>query len=251
MFRVIPFYVVPQVPCILLLLDQLRSELIKYLIGLSPHADGKQNAEAGLLHTWTIYATSPPGAILNTIRTMALKFTTSYLEDSLEVFRYYKNLAERAMEQVTDDHLFAAPDEQTNSMAIIVKHMAGNMRSRWSGFLTSDGEKPDRNRDSEFIEPPSSRQELLRVWESGWRDTFSALEQLSDADLQRTVRIRGEAHSVTQAINRQIAHYAYHVGQIVMLAKHFAHDQWQSLSVPRNSSAEFNARITRGEASQR
>ncbi|MDE3150243.1 MAG: DUF1572 domain-containing protein [Acidobacteriota bacterium] len=182
---------------------------------------------------------------------MALKFTTSYLEDSLALFRYYKELAERAMEQVTDEQLFATLDEEANSIAIIVKHMAGNMRSRWTGFLTTDGEKPNRNRDSEFFDPPATRKALLVEWEDGWATLFRALEPLTDADLGRTITIRGEAHSVMQAINRQLAHYAHHVGQIVLLAKHFAHDHWQSLSVPRNASAEFNRRVVAGEVSQR
>ena len=182
---------------------------------------------------------------------MALNFTTSYLEDSPTLFRYYKKLAERAMEQVTDEQLFAMLDEEANSIAIVVKHMAGNMRSRWTDFLTADGEKPDRDRDSEFVNPPATRATLLDVWEDGWTRVFRALEPLSDADLTRTVTIRGEAHSVMQAVNRQLAHYAYHVGQIVMLAKHFAHDRWQSLSVPRNRSGEFNQRVVAGELSQR
>jgi uncharacterized protein DUF1572 len=182
---------------------------------------------------------------------MALKFTTSYLEDSLTLLRYYKKLAERAMEQVTDEQLFATLDEEANSIAIIVKHMAGNMRSRWTDFLTTDGEKPDRDRDSEFVDPPATRKALLDVWEDGWTRMFRALEPLSDADLGRTVKIRGEAHSVMQAVNRQLAHYTHHVGQIVILAKHFAHDRWKSLSVPRNRSAEFNQRVAAGELSQR
>ena len=182
---------------------------------------------------------------------MALKLTTSYLEDSLELFRYYKKLAERAMDQVSDGQLFAPLDEESNSIAIVVKHMAGNMRSRWTDFLTSDGEKPDRNRDSEFVQPPDTRPALLQMWEDGWKTVFSALEPLSDADLARTVTIRGEAHSVMQAISRQLAHYAYHVGQIVMLAKHAAQDRWQSLTIPRNRSAEFNVRVASGRASQR
>jgi hypothetical protein len=182
---------------------------------------------------------------------MALKFTTSYLEDSLTLFRYYKNLAERAMEQVTDEQLFAMLDEEANSIAIIAKHMGGNMRSRWTNFLTTDGEKPDRDRDSEFVDPPDTRKALLDVWEDGWTRLFQALEPLSDADLGRTVTIRGEAHSVMQAVNRQMAHYAQHVGQIVMLAKHFAQDRWQSLSVPRNRSAEFNRGVAAGDVSQR
>jgi len=182
---------------------------------------------------------------------MALKFTTSYLEDSLTLFRYYKTLAERAMEQVSDEQLFATLDDESNSIGIVVKHMAGNMRSRWTDFLTTDGEKPDRDRDSEFVNPPDTRKALLAAWEDGWARVFGALEPLSDADLGRTVTIRGEAHSVLQAVNRQIAHYAHHVGQIVLLAKHLAHGRWQSLSVPRNRSAEFNRGVAAGELSQR
>lgn len=147
------------------------------------------------------------------------------------------------MEQVTDEQLFALLDGEANSIAIIVKHMAGNMRSRWTDFLTTDGEKPDRNRDSEFVDPPATRAALLQVWEDGWACVFHAIEPLSDADLGRRVMIRGEEHSVMQAIHRQVAHYAQHVGQIVLLAKHFASDRWQSLSVPRNRSAEFNRNV--------
>ncbi|MGD0891571.1 MAG: DUF1572 domain-containing protein [Terracidiphilus sp.] len=182
---------------------------------------------------------------------MALEFTTSYLEDALAVFRYYKKLADRAMAQVTDEQLFITLDEEANSIAIVVKHMAGNMRSRWSDFLASDGEKPNRNRDTEFIDPPETREALLDLWEAGWAQLFQALESLTDADLASRVTIRGEAHSVTQAINRQLAHYPYHVGQIVLLAKHLACEKWQSLSVPRNRSAEFNRKVATGEASQR
>ncbi len=182
---------------------------------------------------------------------MALQFTTSYLEDSLALFRYYKNLSERAMAQVTDEQLVAVLDGEMNSIAIIVKHMAGNMRSRWTDFLTSDGEKPDRFRDTEFVDPPPTRQALLALWEEGWQRLFRALGPLSEQDLQRTVTIRGEAHSVMQAINRQVAHYSYHCGQIVLLAKHFKHDEWQSLSVPRRQSADFNRRVLAGESSQR
>ncbi len=182
---------------------------------------------------------------------MGLRFTTSYLEDSLELFRYYRTLAERAMDQVSDEQLFEALDGESNSIATIVKHMAGNMRSRWSDFLTTDGEKPNRDRDSEFVDPPPTRQALLELWAAGWNQLFQALDALTDADLIRTVTIRGEPHSVMQAINRQVAHYAHHVGQIVLLAKHFGRDHWQSLSIPRNRSAEFNRRVGAGEASQR
>lgn len=182
---------------------------------------------------------------------MALQFTNSYLEDSIALFRYYKGLAERAMQQVSDHQLQAALDEEMNSIAIILKHMAGNMRSRWTDFLTTDGEKPDRNRDTEFEAPPQSRQSLIELWEEGWSQLFKALTPLTEADLTRTVKIRGEAHSVMQAINRQLAHYAYHVGQIVFLAKHFQHSDWKSLSVPRGKSSAFNRKVTSGEASQR
>ncbi|MEZ5399486.1 MAG: DUF1572 domain-containing protein [Bryobacteraceae bacterium] len=182
---------------------------------------------------------------------MALEFTTSYLEDSLTLFRQYKTLAERAMAQVSDTDLFRELSPEANSIAIVVKHMAGNMRSRWTDFLTTDGEKPDRNRDTEFVDPPATREALMAVWEQGWSRLFTALEPLSDANLGRTVHIRGEAHSVMQAINRQMAHYCNHVGQIVMLAKHFAGPRWKALTVPRNRSAEFNAKVAAGELSQR
>ena len=182
---------------------------------------------------------------------MALKFTTSYIEDSVDLFRYYKKLAERAMNQVTEEQLYATLDGEMNSIAVVVKHMAGNMRSRWTDFLTTDGEKPDRDRDGEFVNPPATREALLQVWEDGWRLVFQALERLSDSDLGRTVTIRGEAHSVMQAVNRQMAHYANHVGQIVLLAKHFARERWQSLTVPRNRSTEFNRKVAAGDASQR
>jgi hypothetical protein len=160
-------------------------------------------------------------------------------------------MAESAIEQVSDEQLFKTLDEEMNSIAIIVKHMAGNMRSRWTDFLTSDGEKPDRNRDIEFAAPPATRAELMNIWNEGWDRLFHALEPLSDADMERKITIRGELHSVMQAINRQIAHYAYHCGQIIFLAKHFKSSDWKSLSVPRNKSAEFNRRVQAGEASQR
>jgi len=182
---------------------------------------------------------------------MALKFTTSYLEDSLTLLRHYKSLAERAMAQVTDEQLVTVLDSEMNSIAVIVKHMAGNMRSRFTDFLTTDGEKPDRNRDAEFLDPPSTREALMALWEEGRTSVFQALEPLSDDDLKRSVTIRGEAHSVMQAINRQTAHYAYHCGQIVFLAKHFKQSDWKSLTVPRGKSAEFAQRVATGKASQR
>ena len=182
---------------------------------------------------------------------MAHQLTTSYLKDSTDLFRYYKKLGERAMAQCSDEALFTILDTESNSIAIIVKHMAGNMRSRWTDFLTTDGEKPDRNRDTEFDEPPRTRTELMELWERGWKLLLSALEPLSDADLTRTITIRTEPHSVTQAINRQVAHYSYHVGQIVYLARHFAGDKWQTLTIPKKKSAEFNKKVASGEMSQR
>jgi uncharacterized damage-inducible protein DinB len=184
---------------------------------------------------------------------MAHTLTTSHIEDAVELFKYYKRLGERAMEQCPDEELFSALDAESNSIAIIVKHMTGNMRSRWTDFLTTDGEKPDRNRDSEFEAPPQATQknraELMAMWESGWKILFDALEPLREADLTRTVTIRSEPHSVMQAINRQIAHYSYHVGQIVFVAKHLsakATGNWTSLSVPRNKSREFNTDVSTG-----
>lgn len=182
---------------------------------------------------------------------MALEFTTSCLKDSVDLMRFYKKLGDRAMAQVSDQGLFATLDKESNSIAIIVKHLAGNMRSRWTDFLNSDGEKPDRDRDSEFEAPPATREEILASWEAGWKIAFEALAPLTDADLTRTAYIRGEAHSVMQTIHRQVAHYAYHVGQIVFLAKHYAGLDWNALTIPRRKSAEYNARVAAGKASQR
>jgi hypothetical protein len=182
---------------------------------------------------------------------MALEFTTSYIKDSTAVFLQYKKLAERAMEQVSNEALYAVLDHESNSIAIIVKHVGGNLRSRWTDFLTTDGEKPDRNRDSEFEAAPATRAELIAYWDSGWQRLFKTLESLTDDDLGQTIRIRGEAHSVLQAINRSITHIAYHVGQITWLAKHLAAANWRPLTVPRGKSAEFSARVGEGKASQR
>ena len=182
---------------------------------------------------------------------MAHAFTTSYLKESIDLFRYYKRLAERAMAQVPEVDLVRALDRESNSIAIIVKHLAGNMRSRWSDFLTTDGEKSDRIRDTEFETPPKTRAELMDMWEAGWTHVFEALTPLTDADLERTIRIRTEPHSVMQAINRQVAHYSYHIGQIVYLAKHFAGENWTSLTIPRGKSREFNTGVAKGETSQR
>jgi len=182
---------------------------------------------------------------------MTHELTTSYLRDSLTLFRQYKKLTERAMEQVADEQLVVVLDGEMNSIAIIVKHLVGNMRSRWTDFLISDGEKPDRQRDTEFENPPATRPELMKLWEEGWNCVFTALDPLSDVELDRTVVIRGEPHSVMQAINRQIAHYSYHCGQIVFLAKQLQHEKWKSLTVPRGKSEEFNRKVSAKELSQR
>jgi uncharacterized damage-inducible protein DinB len=182
---------------------------------------------------------------------MAHEFTTSYLKDAVGVFHYYKRLGESAMAQCPEEKLCAEIDAQSNSIAIVVKHMVGNMRSRWTDFLSTDGEKADRQRDTEFEAPLRSRAEILAMWASGWKLVFDAVTPLTVDDLEKTVTIRGKPHSVMQAINRQIAHYSYHVGQIVFLARHFAGSEWKTLSIPKRKSAEFNARVAAGEASQR
>lgn len=182
---------------------------------------------------------------------MAHQQTDSYLKDSISLFQYYKKLGENAIAQSPDDGLFAALDQENNSIAITVKHLWGNMLSRWTDFLTTDGEKPTRDRDAEFEKPPKTRAEVLDLWDAGWKCVFAALEPLSESQLTQTVTIRGEAHTVMQAINRQVAHYSYHVGQIVLLAKHAAGANWKSLTIPKKKSGEFNADVAAGKKSQR
>ncbi|HEX4003902.1 MAG TPA: DUF1572 family protein [Candidatus Acidoferrales bacterium] len=182
---------------------------------------------------------------------MALEFTTSYIKDSTELLHHYKKLAERAIAQVPDEMLTATLDPESNSIATIVKHLTGNMQSRWTDFLDSDGEKPTRNRDAEFEAPPQTRAEILALWENSWKIAFDALAPLTDHDLGRTIRIRGERHSVMQAIHRQVAHYAYHIGQIVFMAKHCASGRWNSLTIPRGKSSDYNAQVNAGIISQR
>ena len=161
----------------------------------------------------------------------------NYLDDSRKAMRAYKKLAEKALDQMKDDEYFVQLDEESNSVAVVMKHMAGNMFSRWTDFLTSDGEKPNRNRDYEFvILPETTKDEVQDYWERGWQCVFDALDPLQIEDLEKKVYIRGEEHTVVQAINRQLMHYAYHIGQIVFLAKHFRATGWNSLSIPRNRS---------------
>ena len=164
----------------------------------------------------------------------------NYRSDAIESFRNYKKMAERAMEQVSDEEFFRAIDNEANSIAVIVKHISGNLRSRWTDFLTSDGEKSDRQRDLEFEIVADSRDGLMQYWNSSWQILFDALDPLKTKDFAKTVAIRGEPHTVAEAINRQLTHYAYHIGQVVLLAKHFRSSDWKTLSIPRNKSAEFN-----------
>ncbi|MGD9589315.1 MAG: DUF1572 family protein [Pyrinomonadaceae bacterium] len=172
----------------------------------------------------------------------------NYRSDAIGSFRNYKKLAERALDQLSDDEFFTKIDAESNSIAIIVKHVAGNLHSRWRDFLTTDGEKPDRHRDTEFELIEDTRGSLMAFWEAGWQTLFHSIGPLTEEDFGRTVTIRGEPHTVVEAINRQLTHYSYHIGQIVFLAKHLRSTEWQTLSVPRNRSAEFNRFLSENQA---
>jgi hypothetical protein len=164
-----------------------------------------------------------------------------YLRDLPEQFEKLKSLADRAVARVSDEEFFRAIDAASNSLAVILQHVGGNLRSRWQDFLTSDGEKPDRNRDAEFeTAEGTTRARVMEVWEHGWRIVLSELRALKPGDLGRDVFIRGERHSVMQAANRSFQHTAYHVGQVVFLARHLRADDWQSLSIPKGQSASFH-----------
>src|SRR5215213_1386818 len=167
------------------------------------------------------------------------QFIENYKTDTLEAFRNYKKLAERAIEQVAPDEYFKAIDEEANSIAAIVKHLGGNLRSRWTDFLTTDGEKPDRHRDSEFVTENDTRAGLMEFWENGWQALFQALESLTTEDLGKIVQIRTEDFTVVKAIYRALSHTGQHVGQITLLAKHFRAGDWKTLSIPKNKSEEF------------
>ncbi|HZF40414.1 MAG TPA: DUF1572 family protein [Blastocatellia bacterium] len=176
---------------------------------------------------------------------MPENLASHYLENAITEFRSLKRLGERAMEQLDDEQFFVTLDPESNSVAIIARHMAGNMRSRWTDFLTSDGEKPDRHRDQEFIvDAATTRADVIEWWERGWKYVFDALEALRPEDVMRTVMIRQEPHTVAQAISRQLGHYAMHVGQIVFLTKHLKSAEWKTLSVPRGKSEQFNRMMT-------
>jgi hypothetical protein len=169
-----------------------------------------------------------------------MKVEKNYLNDVSNQFERYKNLAEKAMKQISDEQLFIKLDSESNSVAIMVKHLAGNLRSRWTHLLTSDGEKPDRHRDQEFeIFESDSKQLLNTHWNDSWKILFGTFERLEENDLERIITIRGENHTLVEAINKQLTHLAYHVGQIVFLAKHLAGKNFQSLSIPKGRSENF------------
>ncbi len=189
---------------------------------------------------------------------MTNQIIENYLAQAIASFRSYKKLADKSIAQVSDEEFFALIDVQANSMAVIVKHIAGNQLSRWADFLTSDGEKETRRRDREFELSGETREILLDWWERGWQTLFAAIEPLTVPDFAKIVTIRGQPHTICEAINRQLTHYAYHIGQIVLLAKHFRSSEWRSLSVPKNKSDQFNnymqeqvENVTAGKRSQR
>lgn len=178
---------------------------------------------------------------------MSNQILEDYLTETISVFGNYKKLAEKALVQVTDDEFFKQIDEESNSIAQIVKHISGNLLSRWTNFLNTDGEKPTRNRDSEFITENDSRESLMDFWENGWKTLFNSLESLQSDDLAKIVKIRSEDFTVVKAINRSITHITYHIGQIAFLAKHLRANDWQTLSIPKNKSAEFNTYLSAKE----
>jgi uncharacterized damage-inducible protein DinB len=171
---------------------------------------------------------------------MAMAAVSEFVPAIISAFEANKRLADRAVEQVADDTLHAALDANTNSIAVIMKHVAGNLKSRWTDFLTSDGEKPQRNRDDEFVDRFGSRAEVLETWERGWACLFAALRSLTSTDLERTVTIRGEPHSVPRALASSLGHTCYHIGQIVQLARFHAQGNWKTLTIPKGESEQFN-----------
>lgn len=166
---------------------------------------------------------------------------TAYLESTRKQFEYYKMLGEKTIAQLTDEQLFWQYNEESNSIAMIVKHLWGNMLSRWTDFLTSDGEKEWRNREAEFENDTTGREDLLNKWNEGWERLFAALASLNETNMDTIIYIRNQGHSVMEAINRQLAHYPYHVGQIVYIGKMIRDGQWESLSIPRGKSQAYNA----------
>lgn len=176
---------------------------------------------------------------------------TSYLSSAVKQFEYYKMLGEKAIEQLPDEALFWQYNKESNSIAVIVKHLAGNMLSRFTDFLTADGEKPWRNRDAEFINDFTNREELLDYWNKGWKCVLATLANLHANQLEEIIYIRNDGHTIVEAINRQLAHYPYHIGQIIYIAKMVKNDKWESLSIPRNKSNDYNNRKFAQERTKR
>jgi len=172
-----------------------------------------------------------------------MKTAQNYLESVIQQFNYYKSVGERTLDQLTDEQLFWQYNEESNSVAMIIRHLSGNMLSRFTDFMTSDGEKDWRNRDAEFEAAVNSRDELLAKWNEGWQCLFDAISPLTEHDLDKIVKIRAEEHSVAEAINRQLAHYPYHIGQIVYIGKMLTDDKWKSLTIPRGKSGAFNDKM--------
>lgn len=168
---------------------------------------------------------------------------TIYLESIKKRFEYYKNIGDKTFEQLTDESFFWQYNNESNSIATIVYHISGNMISRWTDFLTTDGEKPTRNRDGEFINIIKTKKEVIQIWENGWKVFWDALHQINEENIESTIYIRGEAHSVVDAINRQLAHYPYHIGQMIYIAKMLKDNDWRTLSIAKNSSEEFNKKM--------
>lgn len=166
-----------------------------------------------------------------------------YIDSIKKRFLYYKNLGDKTFEQLTDEQIFWQYNEESNSIATIVKHVSGNMISRWTNFLTEDGEKPWRNRDSEFENSHKNKTDVIELWENGWRVFLDALSEINEQNLESTIYIRGEAHSVLDAVNRQLAHYPYHIGQMVYIAKMLKNNDWKTLSIARNTSEDFNQKM--------
>ena len=168
---------------------------------------------------------------------------SNYLESALKEFRRYKSLGDKSFVQLREEDIHWSPNTDSNSIAIIVKHMVGNMLSRWTDFLSSDGEKSWRNRDTEFEDPYNTKEEMIEAWDKAWDLVFHTLGSIDATTFYQKVYIRKEAHTVAEAINRQLGHYAYHTGQLVFLAKSILGDKWQSLSIPKGGSEEFNKRM--------
>ena len=186
----------------------------------------------------------------NSISNMETNTSLNFLDTARRLFGYYRGLGEKAIAQIDDDHIHWQPSPESNSIAVIVKHLSGNMLSRFTGFLTSDGEKPWRNRDAEFENDYNDKAELLEAWNAGWECLFLAIQPLKEADLERIVYIRNEGHTVLEALSRQLAHYSYHIGQLVYMCRLLAGEQWQSLSIPRGGSQQFNDKKFGQEKSQ-